>query len=245
MKIGIIGTGHGKTFIDKCKLLNLDIVAIYGHQNRNLYPEYNFAETKEEVIDRSDVIISAVPPQVNVELCRLALPANKPIFLEKPVSLEMPDLMEIKSLITQYDGIVMIGHCLCYSDTFAELKEKMWDFAVVRNMRPFPPPTMNPFWNIGIHYLALFDFMKLKDWGIELVFDNSYSRGTHNITLYKDSEVHEWQIIGDIYLNEIRHFVDCCQNHLQPMTDIDHAERVMNILISRYGKYNEAIVQGG
>lgn len=245
MKIGIIGTGHGKIFIDKCKLLNLDIVAVYGHQNRNLYPECNFVETKEEVIDRSDVIISAVPPQVNVELCRLALPANKPIFLEKPVCLEMSDLMEIKNLITLYDGLVMIGHCFCYSDTFMSLKGQEWDFAVVRNMRPFPPPTMNPFWNIGIHYLALFDFLNLKDWGIELIFDDSYTRGNHNIKFYRDDEVLEWQVAGDIYLNEIKHFIYCYQNHLQPITDINHAERVMNVLASRYGKYNEAISKGG
>lgn len=238
LRIGVIGTGpHGLLLINTLDELKADIVSVYGHQNRVQIPLMPFAETTGEVVDRSDAVIISIPPDQTCELLMSIIPTGKPIFCEKPMVASIEEAEVIKNAVAEYGTKFMVGHPFCYADNIQEIIGQTWDFGVATLKRPRPGKQMNPYWNLGVHYVSVLDLLNVKDYGVELLFDQRYAGCEDAVFSLWDNERTRftWRPEGEIWRNEILAFMKYAETGEGCITDVKHGCRVIRELYTRYG----------
>ncbi len=81
--------------------------------------------TLDEVLSDSTIkgIVVAVPPRYHHQIAKLALMADKHVFVEKPITLCVNDAEELASISQQRGLTLMGGHLLRYHPAFIKVQE--------------------------------------------------------------------------------------------------------------------------
>jgi hypothetical protein len=237
MKVTIIGSGSmGSLLIEKVLKLGHEIIGVYGHQNRGNFPNLYFSDNIPNLIDKADVVILAIPPEYNLQWIEQALIQHKPIYVEKPMTDNYANALTIQKMVNTEKGFLMAGHCLCYSENIEQFSNQgNYLCSVVNRRQPSIPARMNEFWNVGVHYIALCDILGVLDVDIHFVFSEKIKHGKLDVSFYNGEQWTEWGIVGDIYMNEMKHFFDCINSGSTPLTNVDHAVRCIKEVDRKYG----------
>lgn len=233
IRVGIIGTGgFGSHIIQKLGSLDIIPEIAYGHKNRERYPHIPFTESVSEVIEKCDIIFTAVPPEANYDIAKLALSKNKYVHIEKPMTIDLAHL-DLFLDLPNLDKL-QVGHCFCYADNIEEIS-KTWQFAIGRRFRPFAPEQMNIYWNVGIHPISLFEYLYVPSYAVEMMFDDRLEAKDEILFFDLRGNMQRWAPSGDLIKNEILHLIHCYKNGVQPRITVHHGAAVVKELIERYG----------
>lgn len=239
MKFGFIGTGdYGSSMIKAAIKLSFPISQIYGHKNRDkLGNDLPYVESIDEVINNSDAIIVNTPPSITAEIGADCITNGKPCLLSKPVGHSSNETQVLLDMSNRYNIPVMAGHSLCYIDNIPSIFDGIYSAALVRHSRPPSTGKMNIYWNIGIHFIALFDILGIENYAIELLMSGGLDY-TRQVKLLSNYGWYNLDLEGDITANELNHFKNCLESGDKFRTDVEHAVRVIKILEERYGSIN-------
>ena len=198
MRIGLLGTGK------------------WGKHYARLIPEYGELVIMNRKIDPTvDCVVIATPSDTHFKYIKEALKANKHVLVEKPMVLSLKEAMEVKKLLR--DKVFMVAHQYCYNDE-------------VRKQRPLERISLthsnsagrNFFWEIAPHLFSVVDLLDFKG-KVELKLVNTPEKIRE--WLFDNNKLEEPKT--EPLRNELEHFIDCVKNSKTPLTDIEHALRVI------------------
>lgn len=237
MKVGVIGTGWGLRLIKTLDGLDAAPTLIYGHKNRGQLKQYTFTENIDEVFEVCDAVVVAVPPDLNIEMVRRAGKTNTNIFVEKPMASSLEEARIIVDIVNASGIVFMVGDCFCYLDNIDELRSIRTTHAISRIKRQSPVTKMNPYWNLAVHYIAVFNMLEIDDYAIELVLDKSFGAGVYSQMEFWNTSGEQivFPVNGDYIAKELEHFLDCCRSGKTPLTNAEHGYEVIRQLSIRYG----------
>jgi predicted dehydrogenase len=89
-----------------------------------LYPETHFTGDFGKLLSDEglDAVVVASPVPTHAELARLALLANKDVFVEKPLAISPADAEHLVGLAEERGRVLMVGHLLEYHPAVSRLK---------------------------------------------------------------------------------------------------------------------------
>lgn len=89
------------------------------------YPEAEFQSSFHLVLQNPaiDAVVIATPAETHFEMARMALLANKHVFVEKPLALFASEAEELNQLAMRQNLRLMVGHILLYHPAIIKLKE--------------------------------------------------------------------------------------------------------------------------
>ena len=240
IKVSQIGTGRwGKILITKFHELS-GIHLVYGHQNREeLQAELGltFTENLDELIDSSDVVVVATPPQTHFELAKKALQSQKDLFIEKPITLSSQEAIELAELADEKKSILAVDHTLCYStahNRFQELPGTRQKAEAYFLKTSTTEKSLNAYWNMGIHMVALAVALEVED-KFDLDASDSASENRRTFTLTTSEGVLTWDFLApenkeDMLMVGCQHFLDCVKNRQTPHTNGWHALKTIKAM---------------
>jgi UDP-2-acetamido-3-amino-2,3-dideoxy-glucuronate N-acetyltransferase len=129
--IGVIGTGYwGKNLVRNFYELGV-LSAICDFEPQTLdklksqYPGVKIYTASRDLLQDSKIkaVAIATPAATHYEEARLALLADKDVFVEKPLALKVEEGKELVSLAREKNKILMVGHLLHYHPAVEKLKE--------------------------------------------------------------------------------------------------------------------------
>ena len=197
MRIGLLGTGN------------------WGKNYVRLLPEFGDLIIMDRAVDPSvDCVVIATPAHTHYGYIKEALKLDKHILVEKPMVLSLKQAEEIKSLLG--DKTFMVAHQYCFN--YEVQKQK--PFLKIQLTHSYQ--RKNPYWEIAPHLFSVVDLLDFK--------------GKIELKLIKSkSKIREWMFDGvklkeskiEPLRNELNHFFGCIKNKTKPLTDIEHALRVI------------------
>ena len=167
--MAIIGSGHwGSILIAKFKTLLPDgIHLVYGHQNIDFFHEegIRFTEDMGQLMEESDAVVIASPPESHFNLAYMALEHNCHTWVEKPMCLNSPDAYKLVKLANERKKLLFVDHQLCYADIVTSLEmgspEQLIEVAGIFKEKFSAEKKLNSAWNVGIHLVALATYLEL------------------------------------------------------------------------------------
>ena len=89
------------------------------------YPEAEFQSSFQLVLQNPAInaVVIATPAETHFEMARMALLANKHVFVEKPLALFANEAEELHQLAMRLNRKLMVGHILLYHPAIIKLKE--------------------------------------------------------------------------------------------------------------------------
>ncbi len=89
------------------------------------YPEAEFQSSFQLILQNPaiDAVVIATPAETHFEMARMALLANKHVFVEKPLALLASKAEELNQLAIRMNLKLMVGHILLYHPAIIKLKE--------------------------------------------------------------------------------------------------------------------------
>lgn len=129
--IGVIGTGYwGKNLVRNFYELNA-LTAICDFEPATLkslqsqYPKVKIYTASRDLLKDPQIKAVAIstPAATHYEEARLALLADKDVFVEKPLALRVDEAEELIAIAKDKDKILMVGHLLHYHPAVEKLKE--------------------------------------------------------------------------------------------------------------------------
>lgn len=234
IKFGVIGSGtHASLLIEQMQQINMTIVGVYGHKNRERLT-LPFMERVEEVVEASDALVLAIPPEHNLEVATLALAAGKDVLVEKPMTGSYKQALTLSDVEASSDGFVMVGHCLCYSDNIHDVIDREWERAACYYRRPKSGSRMNPYWNLAVHPISIFVLAGVHDFDVE--FDWNGEEPCMEMAFFNGGGAKEmYRSTGNFFKNQFEHFMQCIRTREKPRTDLEHGIEVIRQLEERYG----------
>jgi len=241
MKLSVIGSGGwGRRVIPKFHNI-CGVHLAYGRSNRKQLQEelgIDFTEDIDELIEQSDAVVVAAPPQAHYELGKKVLSAGKDLWMEKPMAMNSRDAVEMAEMADGSDLIMLIGHLLCYSrfmDKFRAAGEIKWARGVM-NKTSSNEKILNANWNLGIHLVAIAEML-----GIDMdrfALEASHTAGENERSFTVETvkgEVILWDILApenqqDMLLDECKHFLECIRTRQQPLTNGWHGVEVVKAM---------------
>ncbi|MCP4269785.1 MAG: Gfo/Idh/MocA family oxidoreductase, partial [Candidatus Brocadiaceae bacterium] len=129
--IAVVGTGYwGKNLVRNFNELGVlhtvcDSNAPTLRSLRETYPETEYQSSFQHVLQNPaiDAVVIATPAETHFEMAKMALLANKHIFVEKPLALLASDAEELQRLAVHKNLKLMTGHILLYHPAIIKLKE--------------------------------------------------------------------------------------------------------------------------
>lgn len=129
--IGVIGTGYwGKNLVRNFyELKVLSAICDFDPQTlktmKSQYPEVKVYTTSHDLLQDPEIkaVAIATPAVTHYEEARLALLADKDVFVEKPLALKIEEGEELVFLARERSKILMVGHLLHYHPAVKKLKE--------------------------------------------------------------------------------------------------------------------------
>ena len=130
IKVGLVGTGHmGQYHLNVATSLpEYDFLGIYDlDQNKsNEVSErmkvHSFS-SYEELLNKVDAVIIAVPTAMHYEMGLLALNARKHVLIEKPITVSVKQAQELVDLAEKKDLIMLVGHVERFNGAVLELSK--------------------------------------------------------------------------------------------------------------------------
>ncbi len=129
--IGVIGTGYwGKNLVRNFYELNA-LTAICDFDPATLdslkaqYPKAKIYTASRDLLQDPEIkaVAIATPAATHYEEARLALLAEKDVFVEKPLALKVEEAEELVALAKEKNKILMVGHLLHYHPAVEKLKK--------------------------------------------------------------------------------------------------------------------------
>lgn len=243
MKVGVIGTGWGLRLIESLGKLGVEPILVYGHQNRGKLLHLNFTEDVEEVFRVSDTVICAVPPTANLVMTTRAAYFDTALFVEKPMAVSVDDADAITKIVDKSGMIFAVGDCFCYLDGVSLIEDMLLTHAIGKIKREPSLNKINPYWNLAIHHVALFNMLEIDDYVIELILDKSFVTNGYNQIEFWDGngQAISFPITGDYVTNELKGFLHCCESNIFSLTDELHGYSVIKQLTERYGTIDQCL----
>lgn len=236
MKLGIIGSGtFGKVIIRKFIDAGADISCICGHQNQNSFPETIFTSDVQSAIEASDAVAVLTPTGTHFEVAMRAVEAGKHVYVEKPMCSSYAQAVMLQEAVERMEITFMVGHCYVYSNVISQFIEEEFDKAICRQVIGVLETRVNPYWEVGVHLLAVLEFLGIDIFAYELIVNSALEPGLSARLYAVDGKelLFKWE--GDIYLAECRHFLECIASGAKPLTGIKHGMNVIRTLENRYG----------
>lgn len=241
MKLGFIGSGsRGSYLIDNFSKLGVEIGAIYGHKNRGKYPGLAFTADIDFVIETSDAVVIATPTKTHFDLAMKVIDADLPLYLEKPITENIEKAIELERAVLDRGSIVMIAHSLCYGDDMPDFMQRKYLFGYARQYLQALHIKQNPYWEVGIHTVAVMDLLGIHDYGYELSINSDFIPSREIFVYCEDGQSYRYEP-ANYTANECQHFIDCIKNHVEPRTNITHARRVIEEVTARYGDIDSMV----
>ena len=141
IRIGLIGYGYwGKNLARN--LFNLNVLScIFDNNNsslnsaKNKYSDLKHYNNISDILDSDiDAVFIASPASTHASLVKLALKANKHVFVEKPLCLDYKEGIQLKRIAKNRKLKLMVGHLLLYHPAFIKLK-KIVNSGLIGNLR--------------------------------------------------------------------------------------------------------------
>jgi predicted dehydrogenase len=133
------------------------------------YPRTRTTASFEDLIqDESvDAIVVATPVPTHYQFARLALDAQKHVFVEKPPAMRAAEMEELCELAERQDRVLMPGHLLLYHPGVRKLKElvdsgELGELLCVYGNRQnlgTIRTNENALWSLGVHDLSVLLFL--------------------------------------------------------------------------------------
>ena len=131
-KIGVVGAGHlGKIHIKILKNAEFaDLVGFYDIDpeiRRQISDEYNVKafESYSDLINASDVIDIVTPTLSHYKCAKIALQAEKHIFIEKPVTHTLDEVKKLIKLTNKSGLKAQVGHVERFNPAFVEARKQI------------------------------------------------------------------------------------------------------------------------
>ena len=131
-KIGVVGAGHlGKIHIKILKNAEFaDLVGFYDINpeiRRQISDEYNVKafESYSDLINASDVIDIVTPTLSHYKCAKIALQAEKHIFIEKPVTHTLDEVKKLIKLTNKSGLKAQVGHVERFNPAFVEARKQI------------------------------------------------------------------------------------------------------------------------
>lgn len=241
MKLSVIGTGGwGRRLIPKFHNI-CGVHLAYGRSNREQLQEelgIDFTEDIDELIDQSDAVVIAAPPQVHYELGKKILSAGKDLWMEKPMAMNSRDAVEMAEMADKSDRVMLVDHLLCYSsfmDKFRAAGEMKWARGVM-NKTSSNEKILNANWNLGIHLVAIAETLGIDMDKFTLAASHTADENERSFTVETvKGEVISWDILApenqqDMLLDECKHFLECIKTRQQSLTNGWHGVEVVKAM---------------
>ena len=241
MKLSVIGSGGwGRRVIPKFHNL-CGVHLVYGRQNRGeLQKELGvaFTENIDELIDQSDAVVVAAPPQVHYELGKKILSAGKDLWMEKPMAMNSTNAREMAEIADKSGLIMLVGHLLCYSRTMDNFRKagKIKQARGVLNKTSTNEKTLNANWNLGIHMVAIAVMLGIHMDILTLETSHSAAENERSFTVEtEEDKIISWDVLApenqqDMLLDECKHFLECIETRQQPLTNGWHGVEVIEAM---------------
>lgn len=236
--IGVIGSGkHGALLIEKMQKMGIPIPGVYGHKNRDRL-KAPFMETVQEVMEVSQAVVLAIPPEHSMEVAAQALDMGRDVLVEKPITASYQEALTLLDIEGSSDSFVMAAHCLCYSDNIGEVTRGRWKSAFCAYRRPKSGSKMNAYWNLAVHPISVFTLAGVTDYEVRFTWSDT---DPYTMMFFNDEDDNESEFIavGDYFKNQFEHFIHCIRTREKPRTDLEHGAEVIKAL-EEYGGIYEA-----
>jgi len=235
MELSAIGTGNwGSKLIRKFQSL-CGIHLVYGHQNREKLQGVTFTEDIDELIDKSEAIIVATPPQTHYELARRVIELEKDVWIEKPMTLSSGEARELANLGDEHECIVFVNHLFCYSEVISCIEELgEIEHVHARSVKTSRQREINSDWNLGIHMVAMAVLLGASAENISLETSHR-SRVHEQIFTVKAKDkapvaFNMRQGKQDLLLAACHEFIEAMQQRRKPLTDGWHGAAVIEAM---------------
>lgn len=241
MRLSVIGSGGwGNRLIRKFHGL-CDIHLVYGHKNRQqLQSELGikFTEDIGDLIEQSDAVAVATPPQTHYEIGMKVLTAGKDLWVEKPMAMSSKDAIEMAETADKANLIILVGNLLCYSKAMEKFKGagRIKSARAVFNKTSSPEKLLNPDWNLGVHMVAMAVMLGVDVDNFVLETSHSAKNDERTFTIETESgESISWNVLApenqqDMLLDECKHFLECVRTRQQPITNGLHGVEVIKAM---------------
>ena len=172
-KICVIGAGRwGKNHIKTLNELKI-LGGIIDRDHEKLvdlkskYPKASFYDNYESSFKKNyDGYVISTPSATHAAITKKILNEGKPVLVEKPLSLNLQDALEIKSILNEIDGKLIVGHLLLFHPAINRMKELIIDGKIGKIQYVYSNrlnlgtvrKDENVFWSFAPHDLALFQY---------------------------------------------------------------------------------------
>jgi predicted dehydrogenase len=134
-------------------------------RHRPSYANARFTARYEELLEDSDLdaVVIATPVPTHAPLARLALEADKDVFVEKPIALTARDANELAALADARGRVLMVDHLLVYHPAVQKLHElisggslgQVFYLYGNRQNLGIVRPDENALWSLGPHDISV------------------------------------------------------------------------------------------
>lgn len=169
LSCALIGYGYwGKNVFAAIKSSSLfNLVGIYDSNKEALKDvDYKIFNSYKEVLDSSiEAVFIITPPHTHFELARLALNANKHIFVEKPLCMSVKESEALYNLAESKSKILHCDHIFTHSNALTYLKENLNSFGNILNINArrinlgLFRENVDVIWDLAIHDLSIIDYL--------------------------------------------------------------------------------------
>jgi len=226
MKLSIIGSGHwGSILIPKFnQLIPEGIHLVYGHQNIDYFHEegIKFTEDIKTLMDESDAVVIASPPETHFNLAYMALENDCHVWVEKPMCLNSPDAYKLVRLANERKKLLFVDHQLCYSDmvhSFAGRDSDILEVAGIFKKKYSAEKKLNSAWNLGIHLVAIAVYLSIPLSKFTLVTSHA---APVNMRTFKVRCVNGYSARWDILKNTEDLVMKACVEFLEGISSKNH-----------------------
>ncbi|MDQ3141613.1 MAG: Gfo/Idh/MocA family oxidoreductase [Bacteroidota bacterium] len=129
LKLGLIGVGHlGKIHLTCIlQLPQIDFIGFYDENvntRENISAEFNVRafHSIEELLSEVDAVDIVTPTNSHFTIAAQAIQAGKHCFIEKPVTSTLGEARELKSLLTNLELKLQVGHVERFNPAFLSAK---------------------------------------------------------------------------------------------------------------------------
>lgn len=130
--IAVIGSGYwGTILINSLYVLNYKKIYVFDKSKKNLlivkkrFPNIIIDQNYYQLLRNTNIkfFFLATPPEINFNLCKMAIKFNKDIYVEKPVVKTIKEIIKLKKLLKQKKNIFMSGYIYCYNNYVNYIKK--------------------------------------------------------------------------------------------------------------------------
>ena len=129
--LGLIGGGYwGKNLIREFNSINAlhticDINEEALKKYNKLYPNVKTTTSWDDLLNNREItrICIALPANLHHKFAKMALLADKDVYVEKPITLNLIDGEELVKIAKENNKILMVGHLLHYHPCIEKIKE--------------------------------------------------------------------------------------------------------------------------